>query len=233
MKKTCIIALITLILSGLNAFSMNRKEILNQIKWTLRDNPQFVMKHKYTDEILIDLINDAQREINDITWALHYSTRIAMITYTTSYNLPTDCYAINRVLMDLKTVLPESTITLLDKQENGWVYASTGIPNYYFQSWDKTQISFTPSPDTEHIVDIDYTQISNELTSDSSIPFNSVDKYKPYHNLIVWRVVAYCLSIDNVPNATVFWQLWSNGVGRMANQIGVTPNFIPFMSGTR
>jgi hypothetical protein len=217
----------------MSSFSMNRKEMLSQVKWTIRDNPQFVMKHKFTDEILIDLINDAHREINDITWTIHNSTRIVLSAGTTSYSLPNDCYAINRVLLNLDTILSEKTITALDNEADGWYKSSTNTPTYYYQSWDKTKISFYPCPDTSYVIDMDYTQIASDLTSDTSVPFNGIDKYKTYHNLIVWRVVAYCLSVDNSPNATIFWELWSNGVGRMANQIGVTPNYIPFMSGKR
>lgn len=235
MKLKLTVLLIVLMIPSC-VYSKNWTTMLDQIRANINDKPvgsTDTAKYRVSDADLLVVANDGQRLINDTVWALNTSTRIVMITATTYYDLPTDFITTNRVILSMKTILPERTIAQLDSENSYWFTASTGTPSYYYISWNRKQIGFYQVADTSYIVDIDYFQQPTDMVSGSDIPFNGVNKFVPYHDLIVWYTCAYQQTVDNKPNAQMFFTLWSSGVTRMAQQLNVTPNNIPFIGGRK
>jgi len=216
-------------LTCINLGALTLSEIRSQIRRYLNDVSTDTSKQRWSDTELNFLINQAQKEICDTVWCLYKSSTIYTVANSTYYALPNDLYVIYRVTID-NEVLPEKTIKALDAEDAYWMKASAGKPEYYYITLDKARIGLYPTPDKQYKLKIDYVRIPSDLTNDSDVPFDNVKKYYPYHYLLIYYVVGHCwLEEGKTAQARDMFQLYAIGLQKMANQIKVSPNFIPHL----
>lgn len=212
------------------SFSITLSDIRTQIRRDMVDVKTSTTIQRFSDTEINFLINNAQREICDVVWCLYTSTNISVLSGTTYYTLPTNYYAIERVVYDNQYLLPEKTIALMDREDSSWISANpTNPPENYYLSIDKTQIGLYPCiNESSKILKVDYIKVPTDLSSDSDVPYDSNPKFYPYHELIILRVLGWIYNQDQKLNqASIMFSLYTSGLNRMANQIKVSPNFVP------
>jgi len=230
MKK--IFSTILIILLPTIMYAHTLSSLRTQIRFTINDPSTDTVVQRWHDDQINIVINEAQRQISDDSWCLHGSTEISCITGTTSYALPNDCYAISRVLFNNSNILPQATIGSLDMNQSYWFKQSTGVPINYYWTWNN-KIGLYYVPDIPYILDIDYIKEATDMVNDSDIPFDGNNRLNAYHELIVWYASAYLMLCDKKTEATAFLSFYTNGLTRMKNQIGVSPNYGQYIGGKR
>lgn len=211
-----------------STFALTLSDLRTQVRRTLDDTSTETAKQHWTDAELNFLINQGQREVCDtIAWALYATSTAYTTAYSTWVALPTDCYAIDRLVIDSAayTVIPEVTLASKDKEDASWWSGGAGKPDSYFWNTERTRIGFSPCPNAAYEYTIDYVAIPADMDDDADVPFNGVTKLKPYHHLLIHYVVWWCSKDKD------HYQLYSAGLQRMANAIKVSPNYIPVIGG--
>ena len=76
-------------------YCLTLSQIRTEIRRNLRDNVS--ARQRYTDDTLLDYINQAQRDIVNETWLSMRTTSYVLTANTTYYDLPTDMIVISQV----------------------------------------------------------------------------------------------------------------------------------------
>lgn len=234
MKKKILLLLI--LFAPLFVHALSLSDIRNQIRLIIKDNDS--SRRRYTDDNINFLINEGQRDVENLTWLLSKNTTITLVSGTTYYSLPTGVVEIARVDKDYQ-LLDEVSVDKLDSDNNGSKWQNQGgVPLKYFQ--DSTRIdslgfypypSGTASTGTVHVY---YVRKPTDLSADSDIPFESIDRYLSYNDLLVYYPCIRIFMIEgDVNKATFYSQIYETRIQALKEKAGSTPNFIPSFSGTR
>lgn len=230
MKRKIFIILFLLFFIPSICFSLTLSDIRGQIRNYIDDPSTDIAKQRWTDTEINFQINQAQRDICDITFCIIKSTSINLVTDTTDYTLPTDFYVTERVIYDGDDILTEVTINAQDRDEETWIVFSSGTPTNYYINKENTKIGLYPVPSAKAAVpnlDVWYIAVPTDLSSDSSVPFNSITKLYAYHHLIIYYVVGHILLEGGDPTAMTWLALCDKGLQRMTNNIKLLPNYVP------
>lgn len=232
-----LILMLAMILSVQIAQAMTLSDIRTEIR--LRTHDVNSSRYRYTDAQLKNLINEAQRDVNNGTWVTAKSTTTALVSGTTYYDLPTDIVAVLRVTRDYK-LLSETTIDALDAKFIGGAWENSGgAPNSYFQDMSRPgQIGLYPFPNSAANAGnmrIIYIAQPTDLSSDSDEPFNSEERFRPYHDLLVffscYRILMTDGSDKDNVKATSYRQEYENRLELMRQLVGRKPNYNPGLTG--
>lgn len=207
-----------------------------QIRLLIKDTDS--TRTRYTDAQLNTLENEAQRDINNSAWLVEKSTSIALVSGTTYYSTPSDLIEILRVTREYK-LLNETTFDKADSDAAGSSWeSSSGVPLDYFQ--DSTQpdkFGLKPFPvgtSSTGTIRMQYVAQPVDLSSDSDIPFNSYNRYLPYHDLIAYYVATRIFMIEGDQTKTTFYgQLYESRVQMLKDKVKSIPNYLPGFGGSR
>jgi len=212
--------------------ALTLSEIRTQVRLHIKDTS--TTRQRFTDAQLNSLINEAQRDVINATWAIRKYTTQELASGTTYYALPDDTMDIVRVTR-INIPLEEKTKSGLDAEVRGWELAG-GTPQDYFQ--DETQpgyIGLHPFPNSSTstgTLKIEYIASPSALSSDSDIPFNEIDRMTQYHDLLVlfpcYKV--FLIEGEQIKFQTYF-QNYESRLILMRETYGTKPNFTPGMSG--
>lgn len=224
------------IFSPSSSFGLTWSDIREQIRIIIKDNDS--TRRRYTDAQLLDYGNEAQRDISNSTWIISKSTAITLVSGTTYYTLPSDTIEITRVTREYRT-LDETTFDKLDSDNNGGAWETNGgTPIDYFQ--DSTQpdsIGIRPFPNSSTstgTIRVHYIAQPTDLSADADIPFNSHNRYLPYHDTIIYYVCTRIFMMEGEQDKIgLFAQLYESRVALMRERVGSKPNYIPGFSGQR
>lgn len=231
---------ILLIVSFLFAFSVygntaTLSQIRTEIRRNLRDTDS--SRQRYTDAVLLDFINEAQREVVNATWLGEKTSSYILSPLTTFYSLPTDLIVITNV--DFKdrgnTTLPLQEMTLrgLNARNPDW-RRTQGTPLEYYVDKATTssqlQISYIPIPTSQSTgtVTIRYYYQVPDLSSDSDVPFDSKRHLYTYHQAIVYHATMRIKMIERrIDEANFYATLYNNYLAIIRNRLGDLPNYNP------
>lgn len=234
MKKLLLSICLFLVPITVNALTLS--DVRDQIRILIKDNDS--SRRRYTDAQLLEFINEAQRDISNSSWIVQKSTSITLLTGTTYYSLPSDTVEIARVTRDYK-ILDETTFDKEDSDASGSTWElESGVPMEYFQ--DSTQpdkIGIRPwssGTSSTGTVRVHYIAQPIDLSSDSDVPFNSHNRYLPYHDTIIYYVVTRIFMLEG-DTGKVSWyaQLYESRVQMMREKVGQKINYMPGFSGQR
>lgn len=209
----------------------------------LRSNIRTIIKdagdhNRYQDAQLLDLLNEGQRDVSNLTWLVSNSTSFSLVSGTTYYSLPTDIVEITRVTREYK-LLNETTFSKADSDSAGSSWETLGgIPIDYFQ--DSTQpdkIGIKPFPNNSSstgTIRVQYISQPTELVLSSDIPFNGSSRYLIYNDILVYYAVTRIFMLEgDIQRSQVYSQLYESRIDALKQKAGSHPNFLPSFSGTR
>lgn len=218
--------------------ALTLSEIRTQIRLHVKDVGTASTRQTFSDAQLNSLINEAQRDVVNATWAIQKSVAITLVSGTTYYSLPTDLMEVTRVTFNDKN-LKETTFEQEDAANSNSAWERTGgMPNAYFQ--DSTQpdkIGMRPFPNSASstgTLKINYIAFASDLSSDSDVPFNSIARLKPFNDLLIlYPCYKVFLIQGNEVKFKMYAEQYESRLAIMSGKFGTKPNYTPGFSGTR
>lgn len=180
---------------------MTRAEIRTQVRFALRDTGPTSAEYYWSDENLNTKINLVQQNIAGGAKFLTGTYSTSTVMGQREYSVPSDLIMIEKVgfWISPSTVafrrLEYKSIDNLDSENPNWQNASTGKPLYYYQRGDNIGLypSCSAAYSTTSIgLQIEYVKQADNLSSDSSVPFDAYPLLIQYHDMIVAGVVDLC-----------------------------------------
>jgi hypothetical protein len=220
------------------AEALTLSEIRTQIRVHVKDVGVAGTRQTFTDAQLNALINEAQRDVINATWAIQDQTTISLVAGTTYYALPNDLIEISRVTFNNKN-LKETTFAAEDAEASNAAWETTGgLPSKYFQ--DSTQpgyIGFKPYPNTSAntgTIKLFYIAFPSDIANDSDVPFNGVPRLYAFHDLLIlYTCYKIFLIQGNQTKFQMYATQYESRIALMAGKYGSKPNYTPGFSGTR
>ncbi len=235
--RTTLLAALAAAFVAAPAAALTLSEIETQIRRNVRDTA--ASGNRYTDAILDAWINEAQREVVNLTWCVETSTSYVLAAATTYYALPTDFIAAKLVTFkDARQQvieLDEYSFRKVYQEEADFELSSAGAPDHYFirypgDSDDNLEISYVPVPTTQSTgtVKVWYVYAPADLSSDADVPFDGFNHLKPYHYALVAHVTAKIKAIESKYEEAAFYlKEWERYVNTMSARFGASPNYRP------
>lgn len=200
-------------------------------------------RQRWSDTQLTNLINEAERDVENQTLIIQASTTVSLIVGTSYYVMPSDFLDYFRVVYvssmaaSNSTVLQETSLYQLDSlnQNINWK-TITGIPiNYYQDPASPGSMYIYPVPSTSTqlgTVEVNYVQKFSPLVNTTDQPFNSLPRYQDYSDLLIYYPAAVVFAVEGESEkATNYFTLYSSRIATMIKTVGRKPNFIPGFSG--
>lgn len=232
--------LLALLAFGLPAVghSLTLAQLETQIRRAVHDTSSDSNLQAYSDTALDGWINDAQREITNLTWCVQKSTSYVLSAGTTYYALPSDFIAVvnGKALFEdnggQQYQLQEFSEPRIYQTEPDFENTSSGSPSHYFlrypgDSDDNMEIAYLPIPTTTSTgtVTLWYYYQPADLSSDSDVAFDGFNHLLPYHYAIVDHVVARIKALEQQGDQAQYWlKEFERVVTTMLDRLGRAPN---------
>ncbi len=236
MKKILILSLFLWIPSASHGLTLTN--IRSEVRLIVKDANS--NREQYADSDLNDIINQWQREAATLSYAIINSTAFTLIGNTTHYTLPSNFIAIRRAVEDF-TLLDATSPEALDSEfsRTDWL-TQRGTPDRYYQLLSQADsVSVFPWPDPTVVtatgtLTVYYYGLPADLSSDSDTPFDSLVKYNPYHDLLVWYTSYRILLIKgDVTRADVYKNMYQERLQVLIERANEQPFYRPSFSGQR
>lgn len=257
MKKIFILLLVYLILfidfSPVSATSpMTRTQIRTQIRLLLKDNDD--SNPRWSTEILDERISMGELEFAMLTRAVKERSWITTTEDVAEYDLPIRTIAIDRVSYAIKPLTDTTTnykridyhtMNGLDTKWKNWEDRSSSYPQRYCYVGSSTsymRIHLDPPPDSTYagtdFLQLDYSIRPSTMTADTDIPFDDRYYLYPYHQAIIWYVVALChFDTGNLNKGAYFMNAFNVYAEQITGKINTKPDarggFIPVSANPR
>jgi len=209
------------------AAASTRSEMVTSCRVFSRDSG--TTRQRFTDTQLESFLNEAQGDLAQALRPIRKSHEFELVAGTTYYDLPDDYTHAYRVTRD-RQVLKEESMKSLDKKTE-WQSVG-GLPSHYFVSFaSRTKVGFYPFPDTVNstgTIRLEYVAQVDEMTSDSSEPFNGIDEFQAYDDILVHFCAYMVAVIDGQTDvAGVHLSLYQQGFKAMQDEINQRPSYAP------
>ena len=219
---------------------MTLSDIETAIRRNMRDTSTDSTSQRYSDSVLLDYINEQQRQINNLTWCVDTSTSYVLTSGTIYYDLPTDFIAARQVTFTDQSSnvlwLEEWSERKVYQQEPSFATNSTGQPVKYFtrsSGGTAAQIAYLPYPNTSSstgTVTVWYYAQVTDLASASDVPFDGYLPLYPYHYSIVAGVTARLKAVEGLADEAKFYSdQFTLYVTNMKEKFAAHPNYVPSM----
>lgn len=232
---------VALLFLCVKSYGLTRGDAETEIRYLIKDaNPSL---QRYTDTVLDSFINAAQREIASETFCIQTSTGIILTPGVTTYGLPSDFIAFKLVVLKPANNRTRFLTEVSQKSvfENNPDFANqSGPPMQYFSRYStiapgvagSESFKITPIPtataSSTGTMTVTYYAQAPDLTSDLSVLFGGYTVLVPYHEAVVYKVVAKIKGIESdIPGSTYYFQLYGNMVSLMVGKLNTMPNFTP------
>lgn len=218
-------------------------QLKTDIRRNMRDTSAISDEQRYSDALLTDFINEAQREIVNAARLSEKATSYILSPRTTYYTLPNDMIAIHHV--DFRNAggqvlnLTEIPWRTLYQNNANWDRTTGSAPTQYSVSQTTTsatsststlRISYIPVPTqtSTGTVTIWYFNQVDDLRVDSDIPFNSKANLYPFHQTISYYVTMRLKLIEGRLEEVQFYStLYSNSLQILNSRNNDMPNYNP------
>jgi hypothetical protein len=220
-------------------------QIRTEIRRAIRDNPSSSSFYKYSDAVLLDFINEAQRETVNLTGLAAKTTQYVLTAGVTYYSLPTDLLLINQVYFTdsrLNTLGLEQKSQRSLYDNNPMWERNSGTPISYWvsnstlpqnQQSAPLRISYIPIPTrtSTGTVTIWYDATVSDLSADADVPFDNRSNLYPYHMGLAYHVIYRIKLIQGqVEEAAAYQKLYISSVDVMKGRFSQMPDYRPGVS---
>lgn len=239
MKKIIFFLVLAFIFIPIRCEALTVSQIKTEIRRAMQDTD--ATNQRYSDTVLIDLINQGQREIVNMTWLAEKTTSYALTARTTYYNLPMDFLATNQVVY----TNPSGQNIKIDQASRRSLYQDNpqwerqgGTPYSYYVSIQTApaatssstlRISYIPVPtiSTGSITIWYYNQLQ-DLAADSDIPFEGRLNLAQYHYALVYYAVMRLKIYDGITDEMkIYSDLYQLSVATLKDRTGQMPDYNP------
>lgn len=239
MKK--LLAAILLALCPSAAFSLTLSEIKTEIRLAVRDNPTNTTFRRYSNATIENYINEAQREIVNLTGLAIKTSSYILTRGVTYYSLPADLTNVEQVYFagtgNNTSVLQAQSQRSLFEKNPAWE-RNSGSPSYYWvsnstnpnQTTTPLKISYIPIPTASSTgtVTIWYYSIVEDLSADTHVPFDKRLNLYPFHMALAYQVITRIkLREGKLEEATSYNNFYLNSVSIMKQRLGEMPDYNP------
>lgn len=202
-------------------------DIRNEVRRKINDPSNVYSTNRYSDSDLNYYINQAQKEICLETQCLRSYATATLTAGTTDYYLPTNCLGIDRIEA-FGTLIQETDIKDLDRDDDGWFTVDPDSPTYYYPNKGLQTIGFYTAPEyTSATVELWYTKIPANMTSDTDEIFNSDPKLNEFQYVLVLAAISHILFIEADPRWTTIEQKYVALLDTLRKLWNYRPNYNP------
>lgn len=233
------------LLAAAPAGAMTLAEIRTQIRRNLRDTSSDATLQTYSDTVLLSYINEAQREVSNLTWAVQASTSISLVANTTFYDMPDNFLAPEQVTWtrsssNVTQEIKEITERRLKQTNTDFERMAAGPPTEYFtrhatDGGNPVEMGLVPAPSSTSTgtLKIDYYAQPADLSGDSDTPFDGYLHLTPYHSSIVYHVTARLKVVEGeFDEAKAYNEMFGATVTQMKERFNSKPNYNPSAVGS-
>ena len=221
------------------AHSLALSQLLTEIRVRIKDTS--TSRQRYTDTQLTNLINEAQRDVVNVTWPIESTQTFVTVAGTAYYALNTDMIVISRVT-SASTVLPETTLIQLDSVNGSspWsTLSGTFAQNYFIDrsqhSSSQDMIGIYPIPKDNKsttTITVYYYQQSLDVAVSTDVPFHNIARLQTYDDLLVYYPSAIVYTIEGeADKSKAYMDLYTARLQNMYQAIGKKPNYLPSFGG--
>jgi hypothetical protein len=208
-------------------------------------------KQRYSDAYLYALVNEAQREIVNMTAPVTKHTTQELSVRTTYYTLPVDLVGIVEARFTETTtgrtrLLEEKNKRSLYQENPDWERQAGSPMSYFVRQATSTaanitgqtrlEFAITPVPSTTTTlgtVTFEYYYYPAALSAETDIPFSGRVYLSPYHPLLVNYVVSQIKMIEgDVTGAAAYRKMYDDMLVTMAQRVRDMPNYNPGFRGS-
>lgn len=222
------------------AHALTLSDLRTEVRLAVRDNPSDSTFRRYSDATLLNYLNEAQRDMVNMTSLAERTTAYILTAGVTYYTLPTDLTSIKQLYFTRSndTIQLEQRLqkSLYDKTPN-WD-RNSGTPSSYWvsgatspsQSSTDLRISYFPVPTrlSTGTVTIWYNAIVSDMSSDSDAPFDNRRHLYTYHiGLAYHTVMRIKLREGKADEAASYNALYLNTVEVMRRRVTEMPDYTP------
>lgn len=217
------------------SFALTLAQIRTEIRRNVHDTDS--TRQRYSDSVLLDYVNEAQKEVVNVTLLTQKTTSYVLLPLTTYYALPTDFLSSNHV--DFKNnsglTMPMDQVTIkgLANKNPDWKKVN-GIPAQYLvdnSTSDTTQtVSYIPVPTNASTgtVTMRYSYQVPDMANDGDVPFNGKRQFYTFHMAIVYHVTLKLkIREGKFDEASSYGALYTNYLGEIQKFIGSIPDYKP------
>jgi len=218
--------------------SLDLGEIRDEVRLRIKDVGISSTRQRFTDAQLNNFINQTHRDVVNFTWIIKKEVDIELVVGTTYYSLPSD-YINNERVRFRNRNFNQTTVEELDSKFRNSDWRSTsGFPtNYFIEESLPNYVGVYPYPNTSSstgTLTMDYIAQANELTSDSSEPYNEIDVYQQYADVLIYEPCYKVFLIEGeAEKALEYRQYYESRLQLMNSLIGKRPNYKPGFGGNR
>lgn len=217
------------------AHALTLSQLQTEIRLRVKDTS--ISRQRYSDTELTNLINEAQRDVINTTWATEKTYSFDTSVGTTYYAFPTDMIVITRVTSN-NLLLPEATLIKLDADNPGVAWQTlTGslLQYYYIDHSHASHFGIFPLPaDTSSTSTIKlwYYDQSADLSSASDVPFDGHEHLQQYSDLLIFYPAYRIYTIEgDLDKAKYYRDEYESRLKIMNDKIAIKPNYNPSFSG--
>lgn len=224
-----------LVLPSARSNALTAAEIITRARLLLRDSSSDTTRQRFSDAQLLNLLNDAQREMNSLAMVQKASFTFTLTGGTTEYPLPTDFLTAWRVLhKDRK--MEQTSFDAEDAQSEAWMTASGTPQRYYIYAATTPVIGFIPAPTTVSTgtAVVYYIQQTTDMTADTETPFSGWVQAIPYHSALAYFVTYRGLwLLGDIQLADRYAQEWALWIESARTGLINKPDYNPSFTGGR
>ena len=191
-------------------------------------------RNRFSSARILALVNECQEQANLEAKPINKSFEFPLVSGTTWYSLPSDFLQIYRVTYE-QDILKENTPEALDRA-SGWSETTAEPTDYFIDFASRTLIGFYPYPDSKSTgtARVEYIAQATDLTTDASIPFNSITELYPYHYGLAYCAAAHMTTIDGRSDlAQLYFAQYAAMLKRLATEAKSRPSYRPSAIGRR
>lgn len=222
--------------------ALTLSQIRTEVRRAIRDNPSDSTRYRYSDTVLLDMINEAQRDITNQTWLAEQVTSYVLTAGTSYYNLPLPLLDINQVYfrntqgqtLEIEAISQKA----MYDQASDW-QQEAGTPVQYFISMATSptttnastkRISYIPIPTrtSTGTIEMWYSFQVDDLANDSDIPFNGLRHLMTYHMALAYHAISRIKDIEGkTAEAESYDKRYQRAVAILIDRLGRQGNYTP------
>lgn len=204
-------------------------DLRSQARVLVSDSGTATSRLRFSNTQVDDFISECQDEAVAATWPLLRSNTVSLVAGTTYYSLPNSFLAVKRVTWRNRVLTEKSPVALDQTKE--WETVSGTPQNYFITFASRTSIGIYPFPadsTSTGTVKVEYFSQADDLTADSSVPFNGVREFYSLHYILSYCAAARLAAIDGQVNLVpVYQQIYMGGLQRLAGVAMARPSNYP------
>jgi len=223
MKK--LLLLLALLFAPALSDALTVSDIRSQVRLRIKDLDS--TRQRYTDAQLLGIFNEGQRDVIGATLALGTQRSFLSIPAgTTMYQLTG---ADEEIIQVYRVVFNDANLNELDIKQidsdnnNASFFGTVGTPTAFYVRKDLPgYVGLYPTPNFgTGTLRVSYHKYPDDLTGDSSVPYDGAVNLYTYHNLLIYHACMTIFAVEGDFNKSAFYKtLYDAGLQVMNENLG-------------